>query len=154
MSTRQGRGGAPSRGALAELAERLRGAGLRRTGSRVAVLERLARAKAPLSHPELAADLEPLGFDKVTVYRNLLDLTDAGLLSRTDLGDHTWRFELRGDSGAHDRTHPHLVCTDCGKVSCLPDVQVQVKLSRGARHTFDPAALEVQLRGRCDRCAA
>jgi Fur family transcriptional regulator, ferric uptake regulator len=136
------------------LAQRLREAGLRRTGPRVAVLERLARAKAPISHAELASDLELLGFDKATVYRNLMDLAEAGLVSRTDLGDHVWRFELRGDEGSHDKIHPHLICTDCGKVSCLPDVQVQVKVARNSRHTFNPAELEVQLRGRCDRCAA
>ena len=40
-----------------------------------------------------------------------MDLTEAGLLHRTDLGDHVWRFELCRETGA--RTHVvHLSSSD------------------------------------------
>ena len=77
---------------VATLQELLRGAGLRSTSARIAVLQCLRSAKSPLSHAELADELTPLGLDKATVFRNLSDLTDAGLVVRTELGDHVWRF--------------------------------------------------------------
>lgn len=141
-----------SRNKPTDFGARLREAGLRRTGSRIAVLERLQKATSPLSHAQLSEDLTALSVDRATVYRNLMDLAEAGLVERRDLGDHVWRFELRGDGAAHAQQHPHLVCTDCGSVSCLEDVEVKVKVARGSR--LDPDELEVQLKGRCTDCAA
>jgi Fur family ferric uptake transcriptional regulator len=133
--------------------ELLRAAGLRRTGPRVAVLERLALTETPVSHGELFDGLSGTGYDRATIYRNLIDLTEAGLVARSDLGDHVWRFELKGeDGGEHAKKHPHLVCTDCGEVSCLPDVQVQIRGGRGSKRSFKPSELEIQLKGKCQRC--
>jgi Fur family ferric uptake transcriptional regulator len=81
-------------------------------------------------------------------------LVEAGLVARTDLGDRMWRFELRGDRARHEKKHPHLVCTDCGRVECLADVEVQVKVVRGARRGLRTEDMEIQLRGRCEKCAA
>jgi Fur family ferric uptake transcriptional regulator len=137
----------------AELTHQLRGAGLRRTAPRVAVLERLARASVPLSHGEVADALDGLGYDRATVYRNLMDLTESGLVQRSDLGDHMWRFSMvKEGEGGHARQHPHLVCTDCGMVECLPDVKVKITPARSARRYLQTEALEVQLKGLCERC--
>ena len=110
----------------------IREAGLRCTPARIAVLERLAEAPGPSTHAEIAALLAPgakgggFGIDKATVYRNLVELTDAGILSRIEVGDHVWRFELRkrGSDGSVAADHPHFVCTECGAVSCLEGVEV------------------------------
>src|SRR5438067_7954895 len=85
---------------LDHLTDQLHAVGLRRTAPRVAVLDLLARAGGPLSHGEVAAELAERGFDRATVYRNLLDLTDVELVRRTDPGDHVWRFELVRDGAA------------------------------------------------------
>ena len=106
-----------------------------------------------MSHGALADELEHLGFDRATIYRNLIDLTDANLVTRNDLGDHVWRFELRKGDRDHRKVHPHLVCSDCGAVSCLPEVDVKLVLARGASPRLRNQELEVQLRGVCDHCA-
>lgn len=137
---------------LAELATRLRQAGLRRTAPRVAVLQRLAAAKEPMSHAAIADELAHLGIDRATIYRNLMDLTDVGLISRNDLGDHVWRFELISGSRDHKKVHPHLVCNDCGTVSCLTDVEIKLVVARGASTKLREQELEVQLRGLCAEC--
>jgi len=134
------------------LAATLRGAGLRRTGPRVAVLARMSSAEGPMTHGALADELAHLGFDRATIYRNLIDLTEAGLVSRSDHGDHVWRFELRGAAARHRKVHPHLVCTACGGVSCLTDVDVKITAVRGAAMRLRSSELEVQLRGLCERC--
>jgi len=137
-----------------ELRAQIRDAGLRVTAPRVAVLQRLHDAQAPTTHAELADALSPNGWDRATIYRNLTDLTDAGLLRRTDLGDHVWRFELvaQGEGGHTPETHPHFVCTDCGDVTCLPDGVVEVHAGRGVPRALRGQSVEIQLKGRCDRC--
>ncbi len=138
---------------LDELRERIRTSGLRVTAPRVAVLQRLLTATAPVSHGELAEALAP-HWDRATIYRNLTDLTDAGLLRRTDLGDHVWRFELRADDARshEEKTHPHFVCDECGDVQCLPDEMVEIHTARGAPKALKGRDVEIQLKGRCDRC--
>jgi Fur family ferric uptake transcriptional regulator len=138
---------------LAALTARLHARGLRRTAPRLAVLAALEKARAPVSHPELCARLEPNGFDRATLYRNLIDLTQAGLVSRTDLGDHVWRFELEREDGDHRLAHPHLICSGCGKVDCLPDVTLHTGRGKDTAVQL-PAELEIQLKGLCARCAS
>jgi Fur family transcriptional regulator, ferric uptake regulator len=138
---------------VAELQAEIRSHGLRSTGPRVAVLSHLDRASAPLSHTEIHDALAGRGFDRATVYRNLMDLAEAGILSRSDLGDHVWRFERRDATGKKaDTGHPHFVCIDCGEVSCLPDQAVKVRAASGAPRALGTKQVEVQIKGRCDDC--
>jgi Fur family transcriptional regulator, ferric uptake regulator len=131
----------------------LRDAGLRITDSRVAVVEHLAAQSAPVSHADLCRSLERAGFDRATLYRNLIDLTQVGLVTRTDLGDHVWRFELRRREGSHVATHPHFVCSDCGTVSCLPDVAVRIAAGKGAPRSLATKNVAIQITALCDACA-
>ncbi len=136
---------------LAELRDLIRAAGLRVTSGRVAVYQAVRASEAPLSHAEIARALSPGGFDRAAIYRNLRDLEKAGLVSRSDLGDHVWRYEAAGAAG-HEGGHPHFVCTDCGDVACLPTVQVTITASPEAPVAATSQRVEVQLRGVCDRC--
>ena len=129
----------------------LREAKLRSTTSRVAILQHLAAASKPLSHAEVADVLVPEGFDKSTLYRCLVELADAGLLARIDAGDHAWRFELRRGEQHEDSEHPHFVCVDCGKVECLPDVEVKITPPKGPKHQLGDVT-EVFLKGHCKEC--
>jgi len=141
----------PSRPAT-ELTDALRAAGLRRTTPRIAVLQRLEAAVGPVSHAEIAKKLAPSGYDRATVYRNLIDLVDAGLVTRTDLGDHVWRFELVRHGGKPHAAHPHFLCTDCGDVSCLPGGAVKIVRAQGVPRAIGSHDVEVQVKGRCDAC--
>jgi Fur family ferric uptake transcriptional regulator len=125
------------------LAER----GLRVTGQRMTVLRELAKLRVPISHPELTERLASETLDRATIYRNLLSLTEVGVLVRTQLGDNVWRYELpRGQAGEHG-DHPHFICTECGDVACLPDASVSLR-GEAARNEVT----EIQLRGRCGEC--
>ncbi len=139
---------------LEQLKSTIRTAGLRSTSPRIAVLRRLSSASTPISHGELVEALASDGMDRTTIYRNLVDLTEVGLVSRTDLGDHVWRFELKRSSGnGDDARHPHFTCTGCGAVSCLPEVTLKVKQGKGVPKALASQKVEIQLRGQCDRCA-
>ncbi|MCA9269940.1 MAG: transcriptional repressor [Planctomycetales bacterium] len=128
----------------------LRGAGLRCTSCRIAVLQHLSGADYPISHNDVADQLVPLGFDKSTIYRCLVELAEANLLARLDVGDHVWRFEMLGEGDDGTVDHPHFMCLDCGKVSCLPDVKVRITpTSSGAAGAH---ITEVLLKGHCASC--
>jgi Fur family ferric uptake transcriptional regulator len=138
--------------ATADLQAEIRAHGMRSTGSRVAVLAYLSEASAPLSHTEIFEALAGRGFDRATIYRNLVDLADVGLLTRSDLGDHVWRFERKRATAGHSEDHPHFVCTDCGDVKCLPDLAVKVVPASGTPRALRTRQVAVQVKGRCDDC--
>jgi Fur family transcriptional regulator, ferric uptake regulator len=126
-------------------------AGLRVTAPRLAVLTLLHETPRPLSHLDVTLALAGRGFDRATLYRNLLDLTRTGLARRTELGDRVWRFQA-ADAAHAVQVHPHFVCTACGEVQCLPRAAVSVRAQRSTPLALRRGDIEVQLRGVCDRC--
>jgi Fur family transcriptional regulator, ferric uptake regulator len=138
-----------SRTELESLRNELRTRSLRATPSRIAVLELMRASDNPLSHAEAADRLTLKAWDRATIYRNLTDLADVGLLRRSDHGDHVWRFEaVRDDHGPEK--HPHFVCVECGGVECLPGVELSMK--KAAPRSVKTRDVEIQLRGVCDAC--
>ena len=142
----------PAEMPLDKVRGRLREAGLRCTAARLWVMQQLIKATSPVTHADLAETLAAKGFDRATIYRNLVELTDAGLVSRIELGDHLWRFELKR-LGKSTAGHPHFVCVDCGEVSCLPSVRVDIKPSPGTKSSGISKVTEVLLKGLCGNCA-
>ena len=130
----------------------LRGAGLRATPARVAVLGVLRDGDAPMTHGEVADRLDGRGWDRATIFRNLVALVDAGFVRRTDVGDHVWRFEPLVVGGHARHEHAHFLCTGCGEVTCMPELEL--KLPRGGQvpQSVRSRSVEVQLRGLCDEC--
>lgn len=100
----------------------LKTVGLRKTFTRINVIQCLAQQTAPITHAMVTEQLSPLGFDASTVFRGLSDLVDAAIVSRLDVGDRIWRFELRDELPALNtlqRLHPHVVCRICERLECL-----------------------------------
>lgn len=125
----------------------IRSVGLRATPARVATLNLLRSASAPMTHAEVASLLSEGGVDKATAFRNLNDMADAGLLRRAELGDHVYRFEEVGN--AHD-PHPHFLCVTCGTVTCLDQVKLTVGSQRASEEVGE--VTEILLRGHCNSC--
>lgn len=88
----------------------LRGAGLRATPQRLALLLALGKAKSPQTAEELHAKADA---DLVTIYRNLQSLAKAGVVHEVRFKDASVRYEL---SHGH---HHHIVCTNCGFIEEL-----------------------------------
>ncbi|MCA9648421.1 MAG: transcriptional repressor [Myxococcales bacterium] len=136
------------------LRDLLHDAGLRATPARLAVLRVLHEARAPLTHSEVVARLDGGRWDPATVFRNLVTLVEAGFVRRTDVGDHVWRFETRGepDEDEADHEHAHFLCTECGEVTCMP--QLRLQLPRGSRvpRSVRTRDVRIQLQGLCDDC--
>ena len=123
----------------------LRSLGLRSTPARLAVMRELKLVSSPISHSELTERLKSLGFDKATIFRNLTELTELGVLSRTSLGDNVWHFELiKGPQ------HPHFVCIECGNVTCLENVELAPSSQKQALAIG--CITEIVIRGHCRTC--
>lgn len=129
------------------LKDEIRGVGLRVTASRMAVLRLVRGAERPITHAEVAQALAEETWDRATLYRNLMDLSEAGLLRRVSLGA-VWHFEAIGDQPAH----PHFVCTECGGVSCTPAIEIPTQGARRSPKAMRKGEVEVQFHGVCDAC--
>lgn len=136
--------------AVAATREVLSDHGLRTTAARLAVMQWLQKSTSPATHAEIAASLVPRGFDKATVLRNLTDLVEAGLVTRKELGDHVWRFELRDASHPDSCEHPHFICVDCGSVTCLHRFDVPKSAMNSIAEVGQMT--EILIRGRCLTC--
>jgi Fur family ferric uptake transcriptional regulator len=141
----------PSDDSLQDVRRRLVTAGLRRTAARIAVLRHLRGTGKPQTHAEVAAALAEQGFDKATVYRNLVDLTQVGLLSMFEPGDAA-RYEWHDSSPDDTSGHAHFVCLDCGDIACLDDVTVRITPAPGSRSSAMRDVTQVLLKGHCGRC--
>jgi Fur family ferric uptake transcriptional regulator len=128
--------------------------GLRRTAAREAILRLLTSAGRPLSHQDILKRRKGTGsFDRVTVYRTLETLQEAGLLHRIQGMDGTWRFcRHRNESPANCAgNHIHFLCSRCDQMSCLPE-QPLPWISAPAGATIQSKQLVVH--GRCAACVA
>ncbi len=141
-------------GSMRERATLLRARGLRVTASRLAVLDLVEASEEPLAHHDVCDKLSDSPWNRSTLYRNLIDLTEVGILVKTEIGG-VMRFQRAGRQNACAE-HPHFVCTDCGNVTHLDGVVVRVETHEGAGASpvaVSEGRIEVQLRGRCDACA-
>jgi Fur family ferric uptake transcriptional regulator len=137
---------------LDEVRHIIRDKGLRCTPARMVILRHLFGAGGPVTHAQVADEVAPQGFDRATIYRNLVELADVGLLHRLELGDHVWRFELRQSVDQGNSDHTHFLCVDCGDVSCVPDLSLQAAVSLVGQRASPGRVTEVLLKGHCKRC--
>jgi Fur family transcriptional regulator, stress-responsive regulator len=135
----------------AATAEELRGAGLRVTAARVALLETV-RNGDHLDAEEIASGVrDRVGHVSLqAVYDALHALTAAGLIRRLEPAGSPARFEGRvGDN------HHHVVCRSCGVVA---DVDCAVGeapcLTASDDHGFSIGEAEVVYWGLCPGCSA
>jgi Fe2+ or Zn2+ uptake regulation protein len=125
-------------------AARLRGAGLRVTLPRLAVLRTVGSSSEHVAADEIRALLASGGIElqRSSVFNVLGTLAEAGLIRRVDLGGPT-RFEPIGP------THDHFVCRSCRHIHNVAPADLPVPEVPGT-----VTATEVVYRGLCDGCAA
>ncbi len=127
----------------------LRGAGLRVTRPRVAVVEALSQA--PHSEVDrIAADVRAVlgAVSTQAVYDVLRALTDVGLVRRIEPAGSPALFEMRvGDN------HHHVVCRSCGAVADVDCAHGSAPcLSATGDHGFSIDEAEVTYWGTCPDC--
>ncbi len=128
----------------------LRQHNLRATAPRLAVLRVLAATHTPLSHTEVLERLGETDWDPATIYRNLVKLRSAGVAPVVSRAEGIDRYALAGAQGDSHR-HPHFVCEDCGRVTCLP-TNLTASMSMDGPWAASIQKAMVQLRGECPDC--
>lgn len=128
----------------------LRRAKLYCTEPRVAILRTLLETGRPLRQDQITPQLTKGTFNRVTVYRTLESLVEAGLVHRAFTQDRAWYFELADHCTEH-QCHPHFTCTRCGVTRCLMDIHLP--MAKIADKGFVISRQQVRLEGLCPACA-
>jgi Fur family ferric uptake transcriptional regulator len=129
-------------------------AGQRLTARRASIVEVLATSERPLTMPEIR-ELRP-DLAQSSLYRNLVELEQAGVVRRVVTHDEFARYELGESLSGH---HHHLVCTNCGVVEDVPaspglERSVAAAVAGAAEATgFQIDHHRLDLIGLCRRCA-
>mgnify|MGYP001449073792 CR=1 FL=1 len=127
----------------------IRGAGLRATAPRVAVLNLLMNSKRPLSCTEVTEVLGQDDWDQATLYRNLVTLVDSKLARVASRVGGISRYQFRtANEGSH--SHAHFACRDCGDVECVPPKVLEALNDAKWREAFSDVELEIT--GKCKKC--
>jgi len=92
--------------------------------------------------------------DRITFYRTIQTLLEAGIIHRIVADNTTVRYALNQCSPHHHEhtsDHVHFYCTACERVECLKGIQVQqYDLPEGYSRT----TCDVIIKGICKQCAS
>jgi Fur family ferric uptake transcriptional regulator len=146
----------PDSGRTTEIAEaRLRAASVRVTAARVKVLAALLGAPRAYSHQDVQDVFADM--DRVTLYRALDCLTDAGLAHKIPGEDRVFRYSAGADHPTAEHQHGHFKCTRCARVFCLDGMTDATTLRDSLRRTlgkgFQSHDIEFTIKGWCADCA-
>ncbi|MEO0468796.1 MAG: transcriptional repressor [Bacteroidota bacterium] len=126
---------------------------LRRTQSRIQILELFLAGDAALSEPDLERKMNGQ-CDRVTIYRTLTSFMDNGVLHKVldDSGVMKYALCSRecGETHAHHHDHLHFKCEVCGLTTCVEEIKIpQITLPEG----YVQHSINVLVEGRCPKCS-
>lgn len=132
---------------LAQLKEK----GFRITKTRIAVLQMLCSAQAPLSALQILQQLKQqhIQVNKTTVYRELTFLKEQHIIREIEFGDNHSYVELA--LGEH---HHHVRCIQCKRVEDI-DVEDQLHLAQqqiAKKSQFQVMNHSLEFFGLCVEC--
>ena len=134
--------------------KRLRGEGMRVTGSRRSILDVLFEADKPLTLQEIQDRAAERGEspDYATVFRMMTLLEGLHLVHKVNLQRSCSYYELNDPAKHYD----HIVCTDCGKVVVIdipcPLGETEQKIAK--HYGFRNLTHSLEFFGRCPECLA
>jgi Fur family ferric uptake transcriptional regulator len=130
----------------------LRSAKLAASSNRVRVLEVIGNNGFPLSAGDIFRIMaRNSSINRVTVYRILDLLVDAGLIERISTGGRAFYYGLAPNS--YHAPHPHFYCKNCGRMDCLTPGTLSVE-AEPLWKTFSGRIdkVEVRVDGICKQC--
>jgi Fur family transcriptional regulator, peroxide stress response regulator len=132
----------------AEIREAFRGAALRPTAQRFAVLEYLARHPVHATAGEIcrAVNRAHPRASRATVYNNLRDLARSGLVREVACEGRASRF----DSSL--RRHHHFVCEKCGAIEDIAWFDLPPAAGKAMPKGRTVRGYEIVFRGSCESC--
>lgn len=109
----------------------LRAKGFKVTPQRLAIYGILAASKAHPSAEMIFHQLQPKypTMSLATVYKTIEILKEVGLIQMLNAGEDCFRYD------ANVVNHPHIRCTQCGRVDDLDDIDSSDFVAKIAQHT-------------------
>lgn len=90
-----------------------------------------------------------LSIDRVTVFRTINSFVENKLLQKLEFNEGKSRYEV-----TLREHHHHLVCLNCGSVTCIENCNVEAEEKRIEKETgFRIASHRVEFFGLCNKCA-
>ncbi|MBF0235712.1 MAG: transcriptional repressor, partial [Desulfamplus sp.] len=137
---------------LAVYKEYLKNNNLFFTKERAYILESVLKQKDHFSVDDLLFDIQRKKVGKVsraTLYRNLSQLTEAGILNEADFGHGHIHYENLLVTIAHE----HLICKMCSKVIEVDSEKLDKAIKTlGKEISFETTNYKVQIFGVCNEC--
>src|SRR3954465_4172051 len=126
----------------------LAGSGLRSTRQRYALMAFLTEQGGHPTAAEILAAVNRLDprSSRATIYNNLRDLVQAGLVREVAVEGRAARFDAKGTR------HHHFICDHCGNVEDVEWYDIP-KPARGSLGNRVLRESEVIFRGLCTKCA-
>jgi Fur family transcriptional regulator, ferric uptake regulator len=126
---------------------------LKKTNSRLALIKALQESTLPQSENEVKTRMSDQ-YDRITFYRNVQALEDAGIIHRIVVNSHTVKYALNcceaENNHQHIHKHVHFNCNRCGKTFCLENIEVK---DYSLPTEFQMEECEVLIKGNCKFCS-
>ena len=125
---------------------------LKLTPERRTILEQMNGCGKHLGPEQLLLQLREKGkrVSRATIYRTLELLVDSGVVKKVCLGPQQFYYEsLQGKN----RTHSHMVCLTCGRITEFTDSATERRLAEVCRENyFQMTSRCFQVFGYCSNC--
>jgi len=123
---------------------------MRMTRQKELILKMLLKTNHHVGEQEIYKALKTSGIGRVTVFRALKMLDEAGLVNKVTARNGEAKYEINYERPHHD----HLICVVCGAIQEIrwPNVEkIQEKACLGVG--FTPLYHRHEIYGRCKTCA-
>lgn len=125
---------------------------LRKTPERFAILEKIFSLNEHFDVETLHGILEKDSYhvSRATVYNTMGLLIDCGLVRRHNFDNQQPKYEKVGVTSPN---HHHLVCTECGKVKEVKDLEFSAYMNARKYTAFTTSYFQLYVYGICNNCA-
>lgn len=131
---------------LDTLVNALKESGLSATLTKKRLLSLFSMSKKPLSYIDVSNKIKDV--NESTIFRNLKQLTEAGILSEIELGEGFKRYELK-PSNHH---HHHIKCVKCGKIDSIDKCNLKVFEKQLLSLGYSNITHQIKFSGTCQNC--
>jgi Fur family transcriptional regulator, peroxide stress response regulator len=136
---------------LEKLIKKSKDKGLKLTPQRMIIFNIIAEGNRHITADEIyqMAKAEYPMLSPATVYRNMEQLVEAGLLTHLDLGGPSTRYDTNLEE------HHHFVCEKCGKITdlYLKDIRYVLDPDKSNLSEVRISSPQLYLHGTCGECS-
>jgi Fur family ferric uptake transcriptional regulator len=125
--------------------------GLKKTSERLVMFKLIKKISGHFDADDLLAAIikNGLKISRASVYRTILLLVEAGLISETLQRDGRTVYEYGPEKSHHD----HMICVKCGKLIEFSDILIEKHQKEICKkHKFEMTGHKLEIKGICSAC--